>query len=88
MSNFHQLESVPVHQRGGAAIQVVAGKSLMVFWIDVKAGTHVAAPQHVNEQTTWLIAGRTEYRISNGEPTMCVPGTIVHIPANVKHEVW
>jgi quercetin dioxygenase-like cupin family protein len=88
MSHFHQLETVPVHQRGGSAIKVVSGKDLMAFFVDVKAGTHVAAHRHPNEQITWLIAGRAEYRIGDGAPVSCGPGTIVHIPADVEHEVW
>lgn len=88
MSNFHHLDEIPVHQRRTQRMQVLGGKDLMAFWVDVTAGTHVAAHRHPNEQITWLISGRAEYRIGDGAPVSCGPGTIVHIPADVEHEVW
>ena len=88
MSPYHELAKVPVHRRATSTTQIVSGKSLMAVWVDVKAGTHIAAHRHPNEQITWLMAGRMEYRIGDGEPTSCGPGTVVHIPADVEHEVW
>jgi quercetin dioxygenase-like cupin family protein len=88
MSYYHDLTIMPVNKRGTFTSQVVSGQSLMAIWIDVQAGTHTATHRHPNEQITWLVAGRMEYRIGDGVPTSCGPGTVVHIPANVEHEVW
>ncbi|TBR29009.1 MAG: cupin domain-containing protein [Reyranella sp.] len=88
MIYYHKLADIPRHQRPSSNSQIVAGKSLMAVWVNVKAGTHIAAHRHPNEQITWLITGRMEYRIADGELTMCEPGTIVHIPADIEHEVW
>lgn len=88
MTPYHQLDAIPVHRRPTSTTRIVSGQSLMAVWVDVKAGTHIAAHRHPNEQITWLLAGRMEYRIGDGPRTPCDPGTIVHIPADVEHEVW
>jgi quercetin dioxygenase-like cupin family protein len=88
MIYYHDLTSIALNQRGPFKSQMVSGQSLMAIWVNVKADTHTAAHRHPNEQITWLMEGRMEYRIDDGPLTSCGPGTVVQIPANVEHEVW
>lgn len=88
MTNIHQLDKIPIRNGKLGSSQVLSGTNLMMIWANVRAGGYTPAHKHPNEQMTWLTAGRMEYRIGDAPPTMCGPGTVVHIPPNVEHEVW
>jgi quercetin dioxygenase-like cupin family protein len=88
MTYYNDLTKISTRRRGSFASQMVGGQSPMAVWVDVQAGTHTAAHRHPNEQITRLMEGRMEYRIDDGPLTSCGTGTVVHIPANVAHEVW
>ena len=41
-----------------------------------------------NEQITWLMKGRFDYKFGTGEEATCEAGSLVLIPGGVEHEVW
>ena len=66
--------------------RIVSGEQGMVVWWKMKAGAHVTAHKHDNEQIAWLIKGRMEFRLGK-EWRSCGPGDVVVIPGGVEHEV-
>jgi quercetin dioxygenase-like cupin family protein len=88
MSVFHKLEEIPVHKFPVGDLRVIAGKQAMVFWAKIPAGGHTDAHQHPNEQITWVVSGRVDYKLETGEEKSCGPGTVLVIPGGIVHESW
>ncbi len=88
MSNFHQLADIPAHQMEIGKLQILSGAQSMVLWGKLDAGAHVPNHSHPNEQITWLVKGRLDYKLSTGEEQTCEAGTVLVIPGGVEHEVW
>ncbi len=88
MSNFHQLEEIPVHDRNLGKLQILAGKQSMVLWGKIDAGGHVPKHSHPNEQIVWLVSGKLEYVLGTGEEQTCEGGTVLVVQGGVEHEVW
>jgi quercetin dioxygenase-like cupin family protein len=88
MIEIHDLNEMPPRIGSKFESKVIAGQGLMSIWVTVAAGTHTPAHQHPNEQVTWLRSGRMRYRIGSDEPVDCGPGSVVHIPGGIEHEVW
>jgi quercetin dioxygenase-like cupin family protein len=88
LTQIYDLNQMPARVRGNFESKVVTGRGLMSIWVTVAAGTHTAAHQHPNEQVTWLRSGHMRYRVGNGELVDCGPGSVVHIPGGIEHEVW
>ena len=53
----------------------------------MKAGAHVAADQHPQEQFVWLMRGAIRLRIGAEERTI-MPGDVAVIPGGVEHEAF
>lgn len=88
MTSFHQLADIPVHNEEIGKIQLLSGANLMVLWAKIDAGGHVPNHAHSNEQITWLVKGKLDYKLSTGEEQTCEAGTVITIPGGVEHEVW
>ena len=88
MSSFHQLADIPVRNEEIGKLQLLSGAQSMLIFGKIDAGAHVPNHSHPNEQITWLISGRFDYKLSTGEEKSCGPGAIVLIPGGVEHEVW
>ncbi len=88
MSNFHQLEEIPVHDRDLGKLQILAGKQSMVLWGKIDAGGHVPKHSHPNEQIVWLVSGKLDYVLGTGEEQTCEGGTVLVVQGGVEHEVW
>ncbi|MFQ5830027.1 MAG: cupin domain-containing protein [Candidatus Methylomirabilia bacterium] len=87
LKGFTKLDEVPEEQVTPLSRRkIVSGeKEMVVFW-KIKAGAHVAAQKHPNEQIFYLISGGAEFRV-DGETQMCGPGDTGVIPGGVEHEV-
>jgi quercetin dioxygenase-like cupin family protein len=88
MTQIYDLEQMPARIGPKFKSKAIAGQGLMSIWVTVAAGTHTTAHQHPNEQVTWLRSGQMRYRIGDGETVECGPGSVVHIPGGIEHEVW
>lgn len=88
MSYFHTLDSIPAHPHPVGEIQLFSGAQLMVFWAEARAGSEAPLHSHPNEQITWLVEGRVDYKIGDEPIRSCGPGTIIHIPSGVPHHAW
>ena len=88
MSSFHQLADIPVHNEELGKLQILSGAQSMVLWAKIDAGGHVPNHAHPNEQITWLVSGKLDYKLSTGEEQTCEAGTVLIIPGGVEHEVW
>ena len=88
MKGFMKLDHVPEEKvTDKITRRIVTGeKEMVVFW-RFKAGVHVAAHQHPNEQISWMLKGKMELRLGNEKRT-CGSGDIVVIPSGVEHEAW
>jgi quercetin dioxygenase-like cupin family protein len=87
-SLIHNLDELPVHQTPFGEIRVLGGKQVMGFWARLNAGAHIPAHSHPNEQITWLMKGRFDYKFGTGEEATCKAGSLVLIPGGIEHEVW
>lgn len=85
---IHKLEDLPIRNGRMGSSRVLIGPNLMVIWANISSGNHTPAHSHVNEQMTWLITGQMTYRVGDQEPQVILPGSVVHIPPNMEHEVW
>ncbi len=88
MSSFHQLADIPIHNEEIGKIQMLSGENNMVLWGKIDGGSHVPNHSHPNEQITWLLKGKLDYVLGNGEEQTCEAGTVLVIPGGVEHEVW
>jgi quercetin dioxygenase-like cupin family protein len=88
MSVFHDLDKIPPLKRQYGDSRILSGTQGMTVWARMNAGVHIAAHQHPNEQTTWVMSGRMECKLENGEQKICGPGDLMLIPGGVVHEVW
>jgi quercetin dioxygenase-like cupin family protein len=88
ITGFDQLASVLEEQiTDRIGRRVISGKQgTMVYW-RMKAGAHVAAHQHPQEQFVWVIKGAIRFRIGAEERTI-KPGEIAVIPGGVEHEAF
>ena len=83
---FTSVDSLPAKQLTDRITGRIASCNQgMVIWWTMKAGAHVGAHKHDNEQIAWLIRGRMEFRLGD-ELRTCGPGDVVVIPAGVEHE--
>lgn len=67
--------------------QVVSGDALMLSKLHMKKGSKVSTHTHPNEQFTYIIEGKVQFRYGeNLENEVIVSaGELLHIPANVPH---
>ena len=65
---------------------VTADKMMFVRW-RFKAGVHVPAHRHPNEQMVYVLRGAMDLRIE-GERQRIQPGQVCWVPENVEHEAW
>ena len=88
IARFDQLASLheeQITEKIGRSL--ISGKQgTMVFW-SMKAGAHVAAHQHPQEQFVWVIKGTIRFRFGGEERTI-KPESIVVIPDGVEHEAF
>jgi quercetin dioxygenase-like cupin family protein len=84
---FFKKDELPIHVKAEMTQQLLTGPNGMVVWSKINAGMYTAAHQHMNEQISWLIAGRMDFRVGD-EMRTCVAGDLVFIPGGVEHEVW
>ena len=88
IARFDQLASLheeQITEKIGRSL--ISGKQgTMVFW-SMKAGAHVAAHQHPQEQFVWVIKGTIRFRFGGEERTI-KPESIVVIPGGVEHEAF
>lgn len=80
LSNVKEKEIVP----GFRARMVHSQNMTFVFW-QVKAGSPLPEHSHPHEQITTVIKGSFEMNVA-GETRIMEPGSVVVIPANVKHQ--
>jgi quercetin dioxygenase-like cupin family protein len=84
---FFRQSDLPQQVNKAEMIQkVLTGREGMVVWSKIKAGTYTAAHSHPNEQITWMISGRMDFRVADQKRT-CVAGDLILIPKDVEHEV-
>ena len=88
MSSFHQLADIPVHEMEFGTLKLLRNDNTQVLWGKMKAGGHVPNHSHPNEQITWLMKGRFDYKFGTGEEATCHAGSLVLIPGGIEHEVW
>lgn len=88
MQHYHRVEDIPVHAVPHGRLRLLSGPNLMAFWAEWDANTHVDRHAHPNEQITWLIAGRMDFKIGDEPVRSCGSGSVVVVPADVPHEVW
>ncbi len=88
IEGFDKLASVPEEQiTEKIGRRVISGKrGTLVYW-RMKAGAHVAAHQHLQEQFVWVISGSIRFRIG-AEARTVEPGDIAVIPGGVEHEAF
>jgi quercetin dioxygenase-like cupin family protein len=87
-SLIHNLDDIPVHKMPFGEMKVLGGDQVMGFWAKLNAGSHVPNHSHPNEQITWLMKGRFDYKFGTGEEATCEAGSLVLIPGGIEHEVW
>lgn len=87
-SLIHNLDDLPVHEMPFGEMKVLGGDQVMGFWAKLRAGSHIPAHSHPNEQITWLMKGRFDYKFGTGEEATCHAGSLVLIPGGIEHEVW
>lgn len=68
--------------------RLVAGTNMMLQLVSIKAGTHPPAHSHPHEQVIWITSGLMNYRLGEGEPKECLPGSLIVIPGGMHHETW
>jgi quercetin dioxygenase-like cupin family protein len=84
---FFKQSDLPEQVNKAEMIQkVLTGREGMVVWSKIKASTYTAAHSHPNEQITWVISGRMDFRIADQKRT-CLAGDLIVIPKDVEHEV-
>ncbi|CAB3779967.1 cupin domain-containing protein [Pararobbsia alpina] len=84
---FFKKDELPTQVNQAQMVQqLLTGRNGMVVWSKIKAGTFTAAHTHHNEQITWVISGRMDFRLGDEKRT-CVAGDLLLIPGNVEHEV-
>jgi quercetin dioxygenase-like cupin family protein len=88
IAGFDKLASVSEEQiTDKIDRQVISGKQgTMVYW-RMRAGAHVAAPQHPHEQFVWVMRGAIRLRMGTDERTI-QPGDLAVIPGGVEHEAF
>ncbi len=85
---FIDWAHVPEEQvRDGIMRQIVMGEKMMFVRWHFKAGIHVPAHQHPNEQIAYMLRGVMELRVA-GERRRLGPGQVCLIPGKVEHEAW
>ena len=88
IAGFDKLASVPEEQiTEKIGRRVISGKLGTVVYWRMKAGAHVAAHKHPQEQFVWVIKGAISFRIGTEERTI-KPGDIAVIPGGVEHEAF
>jgi quercetin dioxygenase-like cupin family protein len=80
LSDVKEREIVP----GFRAKMVHSQNMTFAFW-NVKAGSPLPEHSHPHEQITTVISGSFELT-ADGETKIMEPGSVVVIPANVKHK--
>jgi quercetin dioxygenase-like cupin family protein len=88
ITGFDKLDSVPEEQiTDKIGRRAISGKQgTMVYW-RMKGGAHVAAHQHPQEQSVWVIKGAIGLRIGTEERTIR-PGDVAVIPGGIEHEAF
>lgn len=86
VQGFRNLDAMPEEQLSDmmALRLVVANRGEVKFW-RLKAGLRPEAHSHPEEQITWFLKGRVEFRIGE-ETRLCGPGDIALIPGGVEHQ--
>jgi quercetin dioxygenase-like cupin family protein len=85
---FYKKDELPAHLKAEMTQQVLTGRQGMVVWSKINAGMYTAGHTHPNEQITWLISGRMDFRLGDQPVRTCVAGDLVLIPGGVEHEAW
>ena len=86
ITGFDKLASVPEEQiTEKIGRRVISGKLGTVVYWRMKAGAHVAAHKHPQEQFVWVIKGAISLRIGTEERTI-KPGDVAVVPGGVEHE--
>ena len=68
----------------GALSSILAGKNLMLSFLDLAAGGTVPEHSHPHEQAGLMIAGKLRFRIGSEEQVMGA-GDAFLVPSNVVH---
>jgi len=85
---FIEWDRVPEERVAeGITRQMVAAEKMMFVRWRFKAGLHVPAHRHPNEQFAYVQRGVMELRIA-GERRRLLPGQVCWIPEDVEHEAW
>lgn len=79
LADINEKEIVP----GFRARMVHSSHMTMAFW-NVKTGSQLPEHSHPHEQITTVLEGSFEMNVA-GESSIMEPGSVVVIPANVKH---
>jgi quercetin dioxygenase-like cupin family protein len=61
------------------------GRGTLKLW-EFRAGYKPPVSLHPEEQVSYVISGKVEFRIGDDKTQICGPGDIVVIPGNVPHE--
>lgn len=77
---LYKKDELPTHPKAEMTQQVLTGRQEMVVWSKIDAGMYTAGHTHSNEQITWLISGRMDFRLGDQPVGTCVAGDLMLIP--------
>jgi quercetin dioxygenase-like cupin family protein len=85
-SGFANLERVKREQVSPEMVlrNIVTGRGEVKFW-SLRKGLHPSAHHHPEEQISWVIKGKVEFRVGKDKRT-CGPGDVIVVPGDVEHE--
>ena len=85
--NLRELEQTAIGPSYSTAHgSLVHGQNLEVALVRFQAHRGAKPHSHPNEQMMYVLKGRLQARIGD-EHVVAEPGDIIHMPANVEHEV-
>lgn len=86
MSGFNTLKSLPLEQPSEMmSRRMIVGDNIKVSFWKLKAGLLPEPHDHPEEQVTWILSGKVEFRIGD-ETRLCRSGDFVVIPGGVEHQ--
>jgi quercetin dioxygenase-like cupin family protein len=63
----------------------VVGEKGMLMLITLKKGCVVPMHKHPEEQFSYVLKGKTNYKIAGKAPVIVEQGGVVHLPGNLEH---
>ncbi|MFC1491568.1 cupin domain-containing protein [Nitrospinota bacterium] len=86
MGGFFDMQVVDYEQMERATRRVVAGKNLMLVYVEREAGSVRAEHSHPNEQIIYLLEGRAKFRLGDEEREV-EAGQAMHVEPDLVHQV-